>query len=474
MAGQPLIATITGIPNVLDVNVRSGPSRDFQAVFKSPKGTTGLRVIEVQADGKSAALQGKMYQWLRLQFPDGQNGWVRDDLLSVVGDGGMFGYGVFTSPAVPFYVVRTASVGAAGSMSAPAQAVVAAPPVVQASPSITVTTPTTLPTPTTAGTSTQVTVQSVQTPPTTVPQVTVGTPQVVVGSPQVTVGTPVAPQVAAPAAVTITVTGPAMAMCMNKGGGNVRPGPGQNNNPVLTKMNYRDSAQILEVKQGDANDYFKWVKVAYQGKEGWIREDFLRFSGTISKFGYAEDLYPSPAPDSWWVRDFDVTGQVSGLKHDGWDHAGSVGATIQAGPKGAFIVKTQECQKCGPEGASAVDKGFSMGDSRVWNDAGWNYGYGHYLIARYDNVNLPASTQQFLNSKGWGGYHAFVMYAHLSKIIAQTGQTVAGGQEIAKLGNSGNSTGTHLHLELRFGKDANAQWPTITTGLVSPTYLFFR
>jgi hypothetical protein len=246
---------------------------------------------------------------------------------------------------------------------------------------------------------------------------------------------------------------------------------------VLIKFNYRDTAQIVEVKQGDNNDYFKWIKINYQGKQGWVREDFVRFSGGISAFGYADDLYPCPVPDAWWVRDYDLTGEYSGgLKHDGWDHAGNIGFSIKAGPRGGTVIKTQQCQKCGPEGASSVDKGFTMGDSRVWNDPAWNYGYGHYLIVRYDNNTLPTSTQNFLNSKGWAGYHAFVMYAHLSQIIAQTGQTLAPGQEIAKLGNSGNSTGAHLHLELRFGKDPNSQWPNIGQGkgLETPGRLFFR
>jgi murein DD-endopeptidase MepM/ murein hydrolase activator NlpD len=473
MAGQPLIATITGIPNVLDVNVRSGPSRDFQAVFKSPKGTTGLRVIEVQIDGKGEALQGKTYQWFRLQFPDGQTGWVRDDLISVVGDGAQFGYGIFTAPAVPFYVLRTATTRAAGTMSPQPAQVVAQPVVVQPAPTVTVTTPTTLPSPTSAGTSTQVTVQTVQTPPAAVvatPQATVSTPQTV-ATPQVTVAAP---------AVTVTVStpqpnqGPASLICMNKGGANLRPGPGVNYNPVTTRMNFRDTAPILEVKQGEPNDYFKWIKVNYQGKQAWVREDFGRLTGTFGTFGYPEDAYPCPVPDAWWVRDYDETGQVSGVVHYGWDHAGNIGTSIYAGPKGGVVTKTMLCQKCGSEGASTVDKGFSLSDSRVLSDASWNYGYGHYLIVRYDNALLPASTHNYLGTKGWSGYHAFVMYAHLSKILCSEGQSVGPNQEIAKLGNSGNSSGAHLHLELRFGKDANSQWPNIRNALVSPVHLFLR
>ena len=40
------------------------------------------------------------------------------------------------------------------------------------------------------------------------------------------------------------------------------------------------------------------------------------------------------------------------------------------------------------------------------------------------------------------------LYAHCSSISAKVGDTVTCGQEIAKVGQTGNATGPHLHLEL--------------------------
>lgn len=62
--------------------------------------------------------------------------------------------------------------------------------------------------------------------------------------------------------------------------------------------------------------------------------------------------------------------------------------------------------------------------------AGWQRGYGWLVIIEHDN-----------------GYET--RYAHLSAIDTKAGQSVARGTPIGKVGNSGASTGTHLHFEVR-------------------------
>jgi murein DD-endopeptidase MepM/ murein hydrolase activator NlpD len=49
---------------------------------------------------------------------------------------------------------------------------------------------------------------------------------------------------------------------------------------------------------------------------------------------------------------------------------------------------------------------------------------------------------------GWGVYSG---YYHLSEVVVAEGQLVAQGEMIGRLGNTGLSTGAHLHWEMRVG-----------------------
>jgi murein DD-endopeptidase MepM/ murein hydrolase activator NlpD len=62
-------------------------------------------------------------------------------------------------------------------------------------------------------------------------------------------------------------------------------------------------------------------------------------------------------------------------------------------------------------------------------------GYGkHIIISHPDNL--------------------YTLYGHLSEILIENNQTVTKGNLIAYSGNSGRSTGSHLHFEIRNNKES--------------------
>ncbi|MET4921090.1 LysM peptidoglycan-binding domain-containing M23 family metallopeptidase [Streptomyces sp. PSRA5] len=64
--------------------------------------------------------------------------------------------------------------------------------------------------------------------------------------------------------------------------------------------------------------------------------------------------------------------------------------------------------------------------------AGWAGSYGNEVVIKHDD----------------GQYS---QYAHLSSLAVSAGQSVGGGDQIGLSGSTGNSTGPHLHFEIRTG-----------------------
>lgn len=116
-----------------------------------------------------------------------------------------------------------------------------------------------------------------------------------------------------------------------------------------------------------------------------------------------------------------------------------VGASVSAGYFSAPLqsyVRTQ-----GVHGYNGVDLAAPLGapilaaadgEVIVAKRSGYNGGYGAYIVIQHGNGSQT-------------------LYAHASSVSVAVGEQVSKGQVIGGVGNSGRSTGPHLHFEIRNG-----------------------
>ncbi len=94
----------------------------------------------------------------------------------------------------------------------------------------------------------------------------------------------------------------------------------------------------------------------------------------------------------------------------------------------------------------AIDIANAVGTAILASDAGYisfarwtDVGYGYLVVVDHAN-----------------GYQTY--YAHLSNIFVMEGEVVTAGQVIGALGSTGNSTGPHLHFEVRYNGYPTNPW----------------
>ncbi len=116
------------------------------------------------------------------------------------------------------------------------------------------------------------------------------------------------------------------------------------------------------------------------------------------------------------------------------DYSGAFGSGTFAWPSSQHVLSGNDYWSghLGIDIAGALGDGVFASDAGVVVFAGWaNGGYGNMVMIDHGN-----------------GYQT--LYAHLSSVSVGCGQSVYGGSYIGAIGSTGNSTGAHLHFEVRY------------------------
>ncbi len=189
-------------------------------------------------------------------------------------------------------------------------------------------------------------------------------------------------------------------------------------------------APVNEIQ--DSNLYQGTTQVVEQGTEGlkMVSAKIVKINGQeVDRMVLSESVLSAPTPSSVIVGTRPVpTGIGSGqfLR----PYSGVI--TSRFGSRWGSVHK-------------GIDVGGSVGDPVLSADegkvvfAGWNTGgYGNLVILDHSN-----------------GYQTY--YAHMNEILVSDGDVIEKGYQLGTVGNTGRSTGPHLHFEVR--KDGEPQDP---------------
>ena len=129
---------------------------------------------------------------------------------------------------------------------------------------------------------------------------------------------------------------------------------------------------------------------------------------------------------------------------------------VEKGTKSAYSSGTQSAEAKSAGFIRPMNKADIKAISAYWGD-----GRGHKAVDLSGNTGAPifaskAGTVIFSGYDGAYGYCVVIdhgdgyktRYAHASALCVKKGETVTQGQQVAKLGNTGRSTGPHLHFEI--------------------------
>lgn len=197
------------------------------------------------------------------------------------------------------------------------------------------------------------------------------------------------------------------------------------------------------IKEGQTLVILPVSGVSYMVKKGDTMESVAKkYKGDVSEIVQFNGLTPGEAlavgttiiiPDGEGETIVNVSGSTNRARGtNGPSYAGYYIRPVVSARKSQGLHGYNGVDLAAPTGTPIVAS--ASGDVIVSRDFGWNGGYGKYVVINHNN-----GTQ--------------TLYAHMSEVIVGVGWHVAQGQVLGYVGNTGKSTGSHLHFEIRGAKN---------------------
>jgi|GEM_PF-4646105 len=221
-----------------------------------------------------------------------------------------------------------------------------------------------------------------------------------------------------------TVNKPAVAFCgyVSTGGGNlnIRSGPWGS---ILGTLSDGARIEVLG-REGD------WSKIRYNGRDAYI---YSKYTSKTAGASSASSSLAKSSASSKASAAASSADKSTGSKTSSAALSAPLSGTIKVGSKYGMrfhpILKYNRMHNGVDIGKSTGTPLLSMGSGKVIY-SGWSNGGGYMVKIKYDN-----------------GYTSTYMHCLGSGALA-VGAKVEAGQQVAKVNNTGMSTGSHLHLEI--------------------------
>ena len=161
-----------------------------------------------------------------------------------------------------------------------------------------------------------------------------------------------------------------------------------------------------------------------------------------------EKAQASAEIDQWW-KDYYAQLAAQQAAQNNSSSGGSSGGSSSSLGSGGYV-STGNFTWPVP-GFTNISCGYSSGHKAIDISGGGRNMYGAAIVAADSGKVVTAtyhySYGNYVMIDHGGGYST--LYAHASSLAVSVGQTVTKGQTIAYVGSTGNSTGNHLHFEVR-------------------------